>query len=69
LSTEKQQRGLLAHSSKAADERKRFMALQHDQQEKVGDGEQMKNFLLYSRAGITTGFCFAALIFISGLTG
>jgi hypothetical protein len=65
---EREKRGLLAHSWKAAESRKRFMALRQETSEKVSDGEQLKYFLLYSRAGVATTFCFAVLLFISGVT-
>ena len=70
MNTENKQRGLLAHSSKAAEEREKFMDLRLPKKpETVSDGQQMKYFLLYSRAGVTCAFGFAALIFFSGIAG
>ena len=64
-----QKRGLLAHSEKAAEERRQFEALRNLRTAPVSDGEQLKYFLLYSRAGMTCVFAFAAVIFFSGITG
>ncbi len=69
MSIERQQRGLLAHSAKAGEARREFMAMRRTQTKQISDVAQLKYFLLYSRAGMTSVFIFAAILFYSGIGG
>ncbi len=62
-------RGLLAHSAKASEGRREFEAMRNLRTTPISGGAQMKYFLLYSRAGMTCVFAFAAVMFFSGITG
>lgn len=69
MSIERRQRGLLAHSAKAGEARREFMAMRRTQTTQTSDIAQLKYFLLYSRAGMTSVFVLAAIMFYAGIGG
>ena len=59
----KQRPGLLAHSAKAGEERREFMAMRLSRLPASSNGEQLHYFLFNSRAGVSCIVVFAAIFF------